>query len=63
MPRASAALTDELRALLRDAAAQGPYLLVGRSLGGLYARHHAIRVPDEVAGRLLLGPRARGRAR
>lgn len=56
LPRTSAAVTDELRALLRDAAVEGPYLLVGHSLGGLYARHYAIRFPDEVAGLLLLDP-------
>src|SRR5262249_3915388 len=33
-----------------------PYLLVGHSLGGLYARHYAQRFPDEVAALLLLDP-------
>jgi pimeloyl-ACP methyl ester carboxylesterase len=56
LPRTSAEVTDELRALLRDAAIEGPYLLAGHSLGGLYARHYAIRFPDEVAGLLLLDP-------
>jgi len=54
LPRTSTAVTDELRNLLRVADAPGPYLLVGHSLGGLYARHYAIRFPDEVAGLLLL---------
>ena len=56
LPRTSTAVTDELRELLRVAGAPAPYLLVGHSLGGLYARHYAIRFPDEVAGLLLLDP-------
>jgi pimeloyl-ACP methyl ester carboxylesterase len=56
LPRSSTAVTDELRELLRVAGAPAPYLLVGHSLGGLYARHYAIRFPDEVAGLLLLDP-------
>jgi pimeloyl-ACP methyl ester carboxylesterase len=56
LPRTSTAVTDELRDLLRVANAPAPYLLVGHSLGGLYARHYAIRFPDEVAGLLLLDP-------
>ncbi len=31
-----------------------PYLLVGHSLGGFYARHYAHRFPGEVAGLVLL---------
>jgi pimeloyl-ACP methyl ester carboxylesterase len=49
-------VTDELRELLRVADLPAPYLLVGHSLGGLYARHYAQRFPDEVAGLLLLDP-------
>lgn len=56
LPRTSTEATDELRTLLRDAGVPGPYLLVGHSLGGLYARHYAIRFPAEVAGLLLLDP-------
>ena len=33
-----------------------PYLLVGHSLGGAFARHFAQRFPAEVAGLLLLDP-------
>ena len=33
-----------------------PYLLVGHSLGGFYARHYAHRFPGEVAGLVLLDP-------
>jgi pimeloyl-ACP methyl ester carboxylesterase len=56
LPRTSGEVTDELRELLRVADVPAPYLLVGHSLGGLYARHYAQRFPDEVAGLLLLEP-------
>ncbi|MFF4694184.1 alpha/beta fold hydrolase [Streptomyces chattanoogensis] len=56
LPRTAGEVTDELRALLRTAAVPGPYLLVGHSLGGAYARHYARRFPGEVAGLLLLDP-------
>jgi pimeloyl-ACP methyl ester carboxylesterase len=56
LPRTSAAATDELRLLLRVAGLPAPYLLVGHSLGGLYARHYAQRFPGEVAGLLLMDP-------
>jgi pimeloyl-ACP methyl ester carboxylesterase len=56
LPRTCAQVTDELRALLRAADVPAPYLLVGHSLGGLYARHYATRFPDQVAGLLLLDP-------
>ena len=45
LPRTSAEVTDELRELLRAAAVPAPYLLVGHSLGGLYARHYAHALP------------------
>lgn len=47
-------VTDELRALLRAANVRAPYLLVGHSLGGLYARLYATRFPSEVAGLVLM---------
>jgi pimeloyl-ACP methyl ester carboxylesterase len=56
LPRTSVAVTDELRELLRVAGVPTPYLLVGHSLGGLYARHYAQRFPNEVASLLLLDP-------
>ena len=56
LPRTSAEVTGELRDLLRVADVPGPYLLIGHSLGGLYARHYATRFPGEVAGLLLLEP-------
>jgi pimeloyl-ACP methyl ester carboxylesterase len=54
--RSSSEVTDELRALLNTAGIAAPYLLVGHSLGGLYARHYTLRFPEEVAGLVLLDP-------
>jgi pimeloyl-ACP methyl ester carboxylesterase len=56
LPRNSTEVTDELRDLLRSAQLPTAYLMVGHSLGGLYARNFAQRVPDEVAGLVLLDP-------
>lgn len=56
LPRTSAEVTGELRELLLTAGVPAPYLLVGHSLGGLYARHYAQRFPGEVAALLLLDP-------
>jgi pimeloyl-ACP methyl ester carboxylesterase len=55
LPRSSTEVTDELRELLA-ATTSGPALLVGHSLGGLYARHYATRFPDATAGLILLDP-------
>jgi pimeloyl-ACP methyl ester carboxylesterase len=56
LPRASVEVIDELRALLRAAEVPAPYVMVGHSLGGLYARHYAQRYPSEVSGLVLLDP-------
>lgn len=56
LPRTAAEVTDELRSLLREAGVPVPYLLVGHSLGGVYAQRYAQRFPDEVAGLLLMEP-------
>jgi pimeloyl-ACP methyl ester carboxylesterase len=53
-PRTSARMVAELRALLREAGIDPPYVLVGHSLGGLNARLFACRHPDEVAGLVLV---------
>jgi pimeloyl-ACP methyl ester carboxylesterase len=45
---------DDLRSLLRDASLPGPYILVGHSLGGLYARRFATRFFDDAAGLVLI---------
>ena len=56
LPRSAAAVAEELRALLSAARVPPPYLLVGHSLGGAYARRYAQLFPDEVAGILFLEP-------
>ena len=56
LPRSLAEATGELLELLRVAGIEGPYLFVGHSLGGFYARYLAARHPDTVAGLVLLEP-------
>jgi pimeloyl-ACP methyl ester carboxylesterase len=56
LPRSLAEVTGELHELLQAADVPAPCLLVGHSLGGLYARHYATRFPGEVAGLVLLDP-------
>jgi pimeloyl-ACP methyl ester carboxylesterase len=47
-------VTGELHALLDKARIEGPYVLVGHSLGGLYARVYADRYPEDIAGMVLV---------
>ncbi|MBO2445525.1 alpha/beta hydrolase [Actinomadura barringtoniae] len=56
LPRTGAAVAAELSDVLRVAEVPGPYVLVGHSLGGVYARLFAARFPNDVAGLLLLDP-------
>ncbi|MFC7446482.1 alpha/beta fold hydrolase [Rhodococcus daqingensis] len=56
LPRSGTQVTDDLHQLLHAAAVPGPYVLVGHSLGGLYARLYAKRFPGEVTGLVLLDP-------
>ena len=49
-------ITDDLHALLRAGGVRGPVVLVGHSLGGLYASAYADRFPGEVAGLVLVDP-------
>src|ERR671917_85220 len=53
-PRDAERISGELHALLKGANVEGPYVLVGHSFGGLYARTYAARYPDEVAGVVLV---------
>jgi pimeloyl-ACP methyl ester carboxylesterase len=45
---------EALNTLLRRAGVPGPYVLVGHSLGGLYARAYADRFPSDVVGMVLV---------
>jgi pimeloyl-ACP methyl ester carboxylesterase len=47
-------VVEELHALLTEGEVEGPYVLVGHSMGGVYARAYAFRYPEEVAGMVLV---------
>lgn len=53
-PRTANPQVEELHKLLVNANVQGPYLLVGHSLGGMLVRMYARNYPDEVIGILLV---------
>lgn len=49
-------VAEDLRAALRSVGISPPYVLVGHSAGGLYARVFAGAYPDDVVGLVLLDP-------
>jgi pimeloyl-ACP methyl ester carboxylesterase len=53
-PRDARQISSELHTLLKGADTEGPYVLVGHSYGGLYARMYAARYSEEVAGVVLV---------
>jgi pimeloyl-ACP methyl ester carboxylesterase len=53
-PRTAAAIAADLHALLAAAKISGPYLLVGHSLGGLFARMYAYTYAQDVAALVLV---------
>src|SRR5215210_7942629 len=53
-PRDARRVSSELHTLLSDAGTEGPYVLVGHSYGGLYARMYAARYSQEVGGVVLV---------
>jgi pimeloyl-ACP methyl ester carboxylesterase len=53
-PRTANAMVKELHTLLVNANIQGPYVLVGHSIGGLLIRVYAHNYPDEVTGLVLV---------
>lgn len=53
-PRDALRHAQELHALLQNADIDGPYVLVGHSLGGLFSRMFADQYPNEVAGMALV---------
>jgi pimeloyl-ACP methyl ester carboxylesterase len=54
VPRSGADVVNDLHALLAAAEVPGPYVMVGLSIGGLFARLYASTYPDEVVGMVLL---------
>ncbi len=52
-PRDAQAADRELSGLLAQIGVRGPYVLVGHSVGGLFAEYHAAMHPDDVAGLIL----------
>ncbi|HET7740292.1 MAG TPA: alpha/beta hydrolase [Mycobacterium sp.] len=56
-PRTGANIAAELRTALHSSGVQGPYVLVGHSLGGMYVREFAQLHPDEVAALVLIDAR------
>lgn len=47
-------IVAELHTLLTNAGIEGPYVLVGHSIGGPYVRAYAFRYPEEVVGIVLV---------
>ncbi len=54
--RGSKVIVDELETMLSDLNLEGPYVLVGHSLGAIYAQAFARAHPDKTAGILLVDP-------
>jgi pimeloyl-ACP methyl ester carboxylesterase len=53
-PRGASQISSELHTLLNGTDTEDPYVLVGHSYGGLYARMYAARYSEEVAGVVLV---------
>jgi pimeloyl-ACP methyl ester carboxylesterase len=56
LPRTSRQVVEELKELLDAINVSPPFILVGHSLGGMYARHFARLYPGSVSGMVLLDP-------
>jgi pimeloyl-ACP methyl ester carboxylesterase len=54
LPRTGRQVALELHALLNNAHEEGPFILIGHSLGGLHVRFYQSIFPREVAGLILL---------
>ncbi|WP_342547061.1 alpha/beta hydrolase [Paenibacillus sp. FSL P2-0089] len=55
--RSGANIVNELHTALKNADVPGPYLMVGHSLGGMYARLFTQTYPEEVTGLVLIDAR------
>lgn len=53
-PRTSDNIVNELRTILSQQKLKPPYILVGHSIGGLFAQHFARQHPSEVHGMVLV---------
>jgi pimeloyl-ACP methyl ester carboxylesterase len=53
-PRSSTTIANDLHELLKRAGVPSPYVLVGQSIGGEYARIFTARYPRDVAGLVLV---------
>lgn len=51
--RDAEAADGDLSAVLAQTGVRGPYIVLGHSLGGLFAEYYAARHPDQVAGLIL----------
>lgn len=54
--RGSAVIVEELDQMLDDLDIEGPYVLVGHSMGAIYAQTFARMFPEDTAGLLLVDP-------
>lgn len=62
LPRDGAAVARDLDLALTAAGIDGPFVVVGHSAGGLYARLFAARRPGEIQGLVLVDPTVEQRA-
>lgn len=61
-PRDAITISNEIEAMLDQAKLNGPVILVGHSLGGIYAQVFARRFPSRVAGLVLVDTTVPGQA-